>query len=117
VRRECHAADRKRQKKLEKSRKKRDLVKKQARKREAQYQGTSLLRLAQSAPFGPAWVSASLDEPDTDQSPPYASHAEANRDRERWQLAAVLASSNMAEFTRPDLGRIEARRPVAERCR
>jgi hypothetical protein len=48
-------ADRKRQKKLEKSRKKkRDLVKKQARKREARYQGTSLLRLAQSAPFGPA---------------------------------------------------------------
>jgi hypothetical protein len=63
-------ADRKRQKKLEKSRKKRDSVKKQARKREAQYQGTSLLRLAQSAPFGPAWVSASLDEADADQSPP-----------------------------------------------
>jgi hypothetical protein len=63
-------ADRKRQKKLEKSRKKRDLVKKQTRKREAQYQGASLLRLAQSAAFGPAWVSASFDEPDTDQSPP-----------------------------------------------
>ena len=63
-------ADRKRQKKLEKSRKKRDLVKKQARKREAQYQGASLLRLAQSAPFGPAWVSESLDDPDTDRSPP-----------------------------------------------
>ncbi|HEY5376411.1 MAG TPA: hypothetical protein VIK01_22175, partial [Polyangiaceae bacterium] len=62
-------ADRKRQKKLEKSRKKRDLVKKQARQREAQYQGTSLLRLAQSAPFGPAWVSASLDAPDTELSP------------------------------------------------
>ncbi|HEX3849503.1 MAG TPA: hypothetical protein VHW01_00970, partial [Polyangiaceae bacterium] len=63
-------ADRKRQKKLEKSRKKRDLIKKQARKREAQYQGTSLLRLAQSAPFGPAWVSASLDEVEPDQAPP-----------------------------------------------
>jgi len=63
-------ADRKRQKKLEKSRKKRDLVKKQARQREAQYQGASLLRLARSAPFGPAWVSSSLDAPDADQSPP-----------------------------------------------
>jgi hypothetical protein len=63
-------ADRKRQKKLEKSRKKRDLVKKQARQREAQYQGASLLRLAQGAPFGPTWVSASLDEPDAEQSPP-----------------------------------------------
>ncbi len=63
-------AVRKRQKKLEKSRKKRDLVKKQARKRELQYQGASLLRLAQAAPFGPAWVSTALDEPDTDQSPP-----------------------------------------------
>ncbi|HEY3664383.1 MAG TPA: hypothetical protein VGL19_00225 [Polyangiaceae bacterium] len=63
-------ADRKRQKKLEKSRKKRDLIKKQARKHEAQYQGSSLLRLAQSAPFGPAWVSASLDEPEIEQSPP-----------------------------------------------
>ena len=53
-----------------KTRKKRDLAKKEARKREAQYQGASLLALAQSAPFGPAWVSESLDEPDADQSPP-----------------------------------------------
>jgi hypothetical protein len=63
-------ADRKRQKKLEKRRKKRELVKKETRKHELQYQGSSLLRLAQSAPFGPAWVSTSLDEPDSDQSPP-----------------------------------------------
>lgn len=62
-------ADRKRQKKLEKSRKKRELVKKQSRKRELLYQGTSLLRLAQAAPFGPAWVSTALDEPE-EQSPP-----------------------------------------------
>src|SRR3954468_2849498 len=54
-------ADRKRQKKLEKSRKKRELVKKQSRKRELLYQGASLLRLAQAAPFGPAWVSTELD--------------------------------------------------------
>lgn len=62
-------ADRKRQKKLEKSRKKRELVKKQSRKRELLYQGASLLRLAQAAPFGPAWVSTELDEPE-EQSPP-----------------------------------------------
>lgn len=55
---------RKRQKKLESARKKRELLKKEARKREAQFQGTSLLRLARSAPFGPAWVSTSLDDPD-----------------------------------------------------
>lgn len=62
-------SERKRQKKLEKSRKKRDLLKKDARKRDAQYQGASLLRLAQRAPFGPTWVSASLDEADTDEPP------------------------------------------------
>ena len=63
-------ADRKRQKKLEKSRKKRELVKKQARKRELLYQGVSLLRLAQAAPFGPAWVSTALDEMATDEGEP-----------------------------------------------
>jgi len=46
---------RKRQKKLERVRKKRDALKKDARKREAQFQGKSLLRLAQEAPFGP-WL-------------------------------------------------------------
>ena len=50
-------ADRKRQKKLEKNRKKRQLAKKDARKLEAKYQGANLLRLATSAPFGPCWVS------------------------------------------------------------
>ncbi len=63
-------ADRKRQKKLEKTRKKRDLLKKQTRKRELQFQGSSLLRLAQAAPFGPAWVSTAIDEPDADQTFP-----------------------------------------------
>jgi hypothetical protein len=62
-------ADRKRQKKLEQTRKKRELLKKQARKRETQYQGANLLRLAQGAPFGPAWISTSIDEPDADESP------------------------------------------------
>lgn len=52
---------RKRQKKLERTRKKREALKKDARKREAQFQGKSLLRLAQEAPFGPAWVSTTLD--------------------------------------------------------
>lgn len=55
-------SDRRRQKKLEKTRKKRELAKKDARKLEAKYQGASLLRLAASAPFGPCWVSAALDE-------------------------------------------------------
>lgn len=62
-------ADRKRQKKLEQSRKKREQLKKQARKREAQLQGAALLRTAQAAPFGPAWISAALDDPDTDDLP------------------------------------------------
>jgi hypothetical protein len=60
---------RNRQKKLEKARKKRGLLKANARKREAQFQGASLLRLAQGAAFGPAWVSAALDEPDADEAP------------------------------------------------
>jgi len=59
-------ADRKRQKKLEQTRKKRELLKKQARQREARFQGASLLRVAQSAPFGPAWISASLSDLDSD---------------------------------------------------
>ncbi len=63
-------ADRKRQKKLEKSRKKREVLKKQTRKRELQFQGSSLLRLAQAAPFGPAWVSTAIDKPDADQTIP-----------------------------------------------
>lgn len=62
-------ADRKRQKKLEKSRKKRELAKKDARKLEAKYQGASLLRLAASAPFGPCWVSTALDEPEEERPP------------------------------------------------
>jgi hypothetical protein len=56
-------ADRKRQQKLEKTRKKRELAKKEARKLEAKFQGMSLLRMAASAPFGPCWVSTALDEP------------------------------------------------------
>jgi len=60
---------RKRQKKLEKSRKKRALVKKTARKLEAKYEGASLLRLAERAPFGPCWVSATLNEPGPDGPP------------------------------------------------
>jgi len=56
-------SDRRRQKKLEKTRKKRELAKKDARKLEAKYQGSSLLRLAATAPFGPCWVGTALDEP------------------------------------------------------
>jgi hypothetical protein len=60
---------RKRQKKLERTRKKRDALKKDARKREAQFQGKSLLRLAQAAPFGPAWISTALDDTAEDEQP------------------------------------------------
>ena len=63
------SSSRKRQKKLEKTRKKRELLKKEVRKREAQFQGVSLLRLAQAAPFGPAWLSASLDALDDEEMP------------------------------------------------
>ena len=66
-------SDRKRQKKLEKTRKKRELHKKEARKLEAKFQGASLLRLAGSAPFGPCWVSVSLDEVETEAPPPLVS--------------------------------------------
>jgi len=61
---------RKRQKKLERTRKKRDALKKDARKRDAQFQGKSLLRLAQAAPFGPAWVSTALDDATDDEPGP-----------------------------------------------
>jgi hypothetical protein len=62
-------SDRRRQKKLEKNRKKRQVVKKEARKLEAKYQGASLLRMAANAPFGPCWVSTSLDEPEAEGPP------------------------------------------------
>lgn len=42
---------------------------KEVRKREAQLQGSSLLRLAQSAPFGPGWISASFDALDPKELP------------------------------------------------
>jgi len=63
------STDRKRQKKLEKTRKKRQLAKKEARKLEAKFQGTSLLRVAASAPFGPCWLSTALDAPNDVGSP------------------------------------------------
>ena len=63
-------SDRKRQKKLESARKKRELLKKETRKREAQFQGKSLLRIAQAAPFGPCWISASIDELDNELTVP-----------------------------------------------
>jgi hypothetical protein len=81
---------RKRQKKLENSRKKRELLKKEARKREAQFQGASLLRLAQSAPFGPAWISASLDEPDAEQMPALVTVIVTRRVRGLWLAEIVL---------------------------
>jgi hypothetical protein len=62
-------SDRKRQKKLEKTRKKRELAKKEARKLEAKYTGASLLRTAENAPFGPCWVSVALDEPESNGPP------------------------------------------------
>ena len=82
-------SDRKRQKKLEKNRKKRELAKKDARKLEAKYQGASLLRLASSAPFGPCWVSAALDEPE-DEVPPALITVLVTR-RIRGQLLGLLA--------------------------
>jgi len=60
---------RKRQQKLEKARKKGEGLKKEAQKIEAKYQGANLLRLAASAPFGPCWVSKSLDEADEEAMP------------------------------------------------
>ena len=82
-------SDRKRQKKLEKNRKKRELAKKDARKLEAKYQGASLLRLAANAPFGPCWVSAALDEPE-DEVPPALITVLVTR-RIRGQLLGLLA--------------------------
>lgn len=80
-------SDRRRQKKLEKNRKKRQLAKKDARKLEAKYQGASLLRLAASAPFGPCWVSAALDQ--ETESPPALITVLVSR-RIRGQLLALL---------------------------
>src|SRR6185369_12892506 len=90
--------DRKRQKKLEKNRKKRELAKKDARKLDAKYQGASLLRLAASAPFGPCWVSSSLDEPE-DEVPPALITVLVTR-RIRGQLLGLLeaTSDRLGEF-------------------
>lgn len=55
--------ERKRQKKLEKSRKKREAARRDARQRGGPLPQTAsgLLRAARTAPFGPAWVSEALD--------------------------------------------------------
>ena len=59
--------ERKRQKKLEKSRKKREAVRRDARRQERGLPQTAsgLIRAAADAPFGPAWITESLDESDT----------------------------------------------------
>src|SRR6188768_95897 len=82
-------SDRKRQKKLEKTRKKRELAKKDARKLEAKYQGASLLRLAESAPFGPCWVSVALDDSEYEGAPALISVVVTRRIR--GQLLGLLA--------------------------
>jgi hypothetical protein len=61
---------RKHQKKLERLRRGATPLKKGARKLEAEYADTSLLRLAASAPFGPCWLSTALDHPHTDDDAP-----------------------------------------------
>jgi hypothetical protein len=82
-------ADRKRQKKLEKARKKRELSKKEARKLEAKYQGSSLVRTAATAPFGPCWVGVALDEPEAEGPPPLVSVVVSRR--VRGQLVGIFA--------------------------
>jgi len=82
-------SDRKRQKKLEKTRKKRELAKKDARKLEAKYQGASLLRLVESAPFGPCWVSVALDDSEYEGAPALISVVVTRRIR--GQLLGLLA--------------------------
>jgi len=85
---------RKRQKKLERTRKKRDALKKDARKREAQFQGKSLLRLAQAAPFGPAWISTALDDTTHDNDPGLVTVVVTRRVR-----GALLAHSVLVDRT------------------
>ena len=82
-------ADRKRQKKLEKTRKKRQQTKKDALKHEAKFEGANLLRLASSAPFGPCWVSVSLDRPESEEAAPLVSVIVTRRIR--GQLLGALA--------------------------
>lgn len=81
---------RKRQKKLEKARKKRQLSKKEARKIEARYEGANLLRLASSAPFGPCWVGTSLDERASDGLPQLVTVVVTRRVRGRLLGEVVL---------------------------
>jgi hypothetical protein len=85
---------RKRQKKLERTRKKRDALKKDARKREAQFQGRSLLSLAQAAPFGPAWISTILDHDAEDGHPGLVTVVVTRRVR-----GALLAHSALVDRT------------------
>jgi hypothetical protein len=53
---------RRRQKKLEKNRKKRAAVKQNIRKRELEFTGVNLMRKAREAPFGPTFVSKVIDD-------------------------------------------------------
>jgi hypothetical protein len=57
---------RRRQKKLEKSRKKRSAAKQSVRKRELEFTGVNLMRKAREAPFGPAFISEAIDETGND---------------------------------------------------
>jgi hypothetical protein len=59
-------ADRRRQKKLEKNRKKRAEAKQSVRKRELELTGASLMRKAREAPFGPTFISEAIDDTEHD---------------------------------------------------
>jgi len=54
---------RRRQKKLEKNRKKRAEAKQSVRKRELEFSGASLMRKVREAPFGPTFISEAIDDP------------------------------------------------------
>lgn len=56
------SAERRRQKKIETSRQKREVLRKQARRQAERFTGAALVRRASTAPFGPCWISESLDD-------------------------------------------------------
>jgi hypothetical protein len=63
--------ERRRQKKIEKARKKRATIQKRARDQRAAFSATALIQRAREAPFGPAWISATLGDLDgSDAVPP-----------------------------------------------
>ena len=107
-------SDRKRQKKLEKTRKKRQHAKKDARKREARFEGASLLRLASSAPFGPCWLSVSLDRPETELAVPLVTVIVTRRIRGQLLGALALVDRTCLGVKNADLLRLQSEESLLE---